>query len=84
MDEKLRIARRTKFQEKKRTVFHRRFIQLVNASKLTNHEIAERTGLPVSRINWFIKGYSYPYKDNMAKIAKAFGVDLEYLNVEGK
>ena len=59
--------------------FKDRFRALLDECKLSQYELHRRTNLSYDDFNKWLKGLSYPYVDNLAKLAKAFNCTVDYL-----
>ena len=64
----------------KETNLARRMKELKEQNHLTNQELADRAGLPVSNVSKLLAGITqYPTIDTVAKIANALNISIDYL-----
>ena len=61
---------------------YERFAKLLELNGLTASEVARKSGISTTTISDWKHGRSTPKHDKLAKIAKALGVPVDYLNGE--
>ncbi len=61
---------------------YERFAKLLELNGLTASEVARKSGISTTTISDWKHGRSTPKHDKLAKIAKALGVSVDYLNGE--
>lgn len=71
---------RNPMQQEAMKIVQTNIIQFMNRNGMTQVELSEKTGIPPTTINGYVKGTSLPTPGNVEKLSKVFNIPKESID----